>query len=97
MNNTLIKDCKDKAVEFSTKAMECYKLSKNAAKNAGKACACWTDPLMVKLTDDVKECKISDNVASIKNQTKSCFKAFGACKKYEDEAVKMVEQCSYGE
>lgn len=95
VNTTLIEDCKGMIEVFTAKAMECYKLSKKAS-SAREACACWTDPEMVQLTDDVKECKISQSVASIKNQTKSCFKAFGTCKKYEDETVKMVGQCSYG-
>ena len=68
------------------------KLSKEESK-AVEGCACWTSDEVKKLTEDVNECKVKDDMDKIKAQLKKCTKAFGDCRKLEDQAVETMAQC----
>ena len=61
---------------------------------ASDGCVCWTSDVMKQLTSDVDNCKVKDDMDKIKAQLKSCTKAFGACRKLEDEAVKKLSACT---
>ena len=91
-NETLISKCDALVAKFEKEADKCMKLSKDEAK-AEEGCACWTADEMKKFTEDVNECKVTEDMSKIKSQLKSCTKAFGKCRNLEDEAIESIYLC----
>ena len=92
-NTTLIDECTTLTDKFVEEATKCMVKSKDEA-TASDGCVCWTSDVMKQLTSDVDNCKVKDDMDKIKAQLKSCTKAFGACRKLEDEAVKKLSACT---
>jgi hypothetical protein len=61
-----------------------------------EACALWGAEELATATAAIKapECKISDLNAEIATAKKTCVKAFGACRKLEDEVSGALSACS---
>ena len=92
-NTTLIDECTTLTDKFVEEATKCMVKSKDEA-TASDGCVCWTSDVMKQLTSDVDNCKVKDDMDKIKAQLKTCTKAFGACRKLEDEAVKKLSACT---
>merc|ERR1712198_240901 len=88
-NKTKLEGCLKTGDDFSAKIKECK------GKSESDACACWTDPSLKTMQDEMKmNCNFTGEAAAIKTQFKACKSAFGSCRKYEDDVLTSVVSCS---
>ena len=90
INTTYIDACTALTEEFVEEAGKCLMKSMEE-DSAAEGCNCWNN--MRQLTEDIGSCKIKTEMDKIKNQVKSCTKAFGVCRKLEDAAVDSLSSC----
>ena len=61
--------------------------------NFEEACTCWTDSNMTAVSEEVKMCKASEDAKKVTAQLRECTKAFGKCRKFEDDAITSIMSC----
>merc|ERR1712223_1151311 len=94
-NMTKLSTCSKLAVSFKKGAQKCLDMSIGATKtNTTAACACWNGAELNKTVQAAKDCKFSTEAKTIANQLKNCTKAFGKCRKYEDDAITAITACN---
>ena len=85
-NMTKLSTCSKLAESFKKGAQKCLDMSIGATKtNTTAACACWNGAELNKTVQAAKDCKFSTEAKTIANQLKNCTKAFGKCRKCEDD------------
>merc|ERR1712038_1915253 len=94
-NMTKLSPCSKLAESFKKGAQKCLDMSIGATKtNTTAACACWNGAELNKTVQAAKDCKFSTEAKTIANQLKNCTKAFGKCRKYEDDAITAITACN---
>merc|ERR1712156_1318368 len=94
-NMTKLSTCSKLAESFKKGAQKCLDMSIGATKtNTTAACACWNGAELNKTVQAAKDCKFSTEAKTIANQLKNCTKAFGKCRKYEDDAITAITACN---
>merc|ERR1712223_1139234 len=92
---TKLSTCSKLAESFKKGAQKCLDMSIGATKtNTTAACACWNGAELNKTVQAAKDCKFSTEAKTIANQLKNCTKAFGKCRKYEDDAITAITACN---
>jgi len=90
-NMTFINNCDALVETFKTAAQEC--LNKTITAEYSEACTCWSGSALAAIAAEVKTCKASDQATSITAQLRKCTKAFGKCRKFEDDAITSIMSC----
>merc|ERR1712038_435515 len=97
-NNAGAKQLKNLTDILSACATNIHKMCGNFSKpnmtNTTAACACWNGAELNKTVQAAKDCKFSTEAKTIANQLKNCTKAFGKCRKYEDDAITAITACN---
>merc|ERR1712045_240154 len=94
-NMTKIEACDKLATSFKTAAQSC--LDKTIGVNATDtttACTCWTNSSLAATVTAAKDCKFSTEAKAVATALKNCTKAFGKCRKYEDDAAVSIATCA---
>ena len=58
-----------------------------------EACSCWTNSNLTAVAEEFKMCKVSDDAKKVTAQLRMCTKAFGKCRKFEDDAITSIMSC----
>ena len=90
-NKTKLDSCMISTKNFSDSVKACAK------KKDAEACTCWLDPNLNSTAKDVKKCSFKKEADAVAKQLKACKKAFGVCRKYEDDTIKALSACSKSE
>ena len=61
--------------------------------NFDEACSCWTNSNLTAVAEEFKTCKVADDAQKVTAQLRKCTKAFGKCRKYEDDAITSIMSC----
>jgi len=97
--------CATEIPTFDTSAAETCKanmttfdkmLKKCIALTGTDACNCWNDQSFTSVVASVKKCDFSAENKKMTAAKKSCIKAFGACRKFEDSVSEVISACSPG-
>merc|ERR1712127_125997 len=85
-------------MDACTKTMDSFKDAVDAciAKPEADLCTCLNDESLATMSSEVGSCDISSVNTKFTSFKKSCTKAFGACRKVEDEASKVIFACGDG-
>ena len=94
-NATKLAECDDLATKFKTGAQECLDKSIGATKtDTTEACNCWTSTTLDGIVQAAKTCKFPNEAKAIAGALKNCTKAFGKCRKFEDDAITAITACN---
>ena len=85
--------CRKYKTDFINVSKECQ--SAKDMKNATLQCDCWAraakDVLLIKKL----KCETKDKQKIVTKHKNDCIKAFGVCKKMEDEAIELIHTCMH--
>jgi len=97
-NTTFISSCNTLISDFESAswgAAACLNKTMGSTKtNESDACSCWTGSQLNTTALSLKSCTAQSDAKGIKQQLAKCTKAFGKCRKYEDDAIDAMSSCS---
>jgi len=86
-----IKACNSSMEEYRTFTKSCQT---NAMKNnATGQCACWAEAKTKMDAIKKQKCSINNEKKQVTAEKRKCVKAFGKCKKMEDQSVELIHVC----
>jgi len=96
-NVTFLESCAETYQTLKDISADC-RTNDTFKENAQLACACWAGAKAEVDTAKKIGCKASSTFAkNVKKQKGLCIKAFGKCKKAEDEAIALIHVCMSGD
>jgi len=89
-NFTVVSACVDSMETFKGMVDTCQLIRDNGTE----ACDCWSNDNFTALATTIRGCKLSSDAKAVTAQLKYCKTEFSACKRAEDDAMKVMSSCA---
>merc|ERR1712025_266528 len=86
-----IKACNSSMEEYRTFTKTCQ--TTEMKEDATKQCACWAEAKTKMNAIKAQKCSINNEKKQVTAEKRKCVKAFGKCKKMEDQSVELIHVC----
>jgi len=86
-----IKACNTSMEEYRTFTKTCQ--TTEMKEDATKQCACWAEAKTKMNAIKAQKCSINNEKKQVTSEKRKCVKAFGKCKKMEDQSVELIHVC----
>merc|ERR1712013_121416 len=86
-----IKACNSSMEEYRTFTKTCQ--TTEMKEDATKQCACWAEAKTKMNAIKAQKCSINNEKKQVTSEKRKCVKAFGKCKKMEDQSVELIDVC----
>jgi len=86
-----IKACNSSMEEYRTFTKSCQTTAMK--EDATKQCECWAEAKKKMNAIKAQKCSINNEKKQVTAEKRKCVKAFGKCKKMEDQSVELIHVC----